>query len=108
MLRILEHERRLAAAEELQEGLAERLIDRLKLRGEDALHLPRHIGDDAGELTLGLENIVPLTGEESVARVHARELVDRTEVRRAQRADAAAQIGDAAACLLYTSPSPRD
>ena len=99
MLRILEHERRLAAAEELQEGLAERLIDRLKLRGEDALHLPRHIGDDAGQLTLGLEDIVPLTGEESVARVHAREFVDRTEVRRAQRADAAAQLGDAAAGL---------
>ena len=99
MLRILEHERRLAAAEELQKRLAERLIDRLKLRGENALHLPRHIGDDAGQLTLGLEDIVPLAGKEGVARVHAREFVDRTEVRRTQRTDAAAQFGDAAAGL---------
>ena len=94
MLRILEHERGLAAAEQLQKRLAERLIDRLKLRGEDALHLPRHVGDDAGQFALGLENIVPLAGEEAVARVHAREFVDRANVRRAQCADIASQFGD--------------
>ena len=96
---VLELERGLAAAEQLQKRLLEALADQRELFFKDDGHLACDAVDHADKLTLRLFHIVALGREVSVARIHALEFLDRADVDRAKAADGALELADAAARL---------
>ena len=95
----LERELRLAAAEELREGLAEALVYRGELAGEYSSHFPGYVGNYTQQLIFRLLHVVALGGEELVALADARVLVDGAEVRRAEGAHLLLELGYAAVRL---------
>ena len=96
---VLQLERRLAAAEELQKCLLKALADQRELLFEDDGHLARDALDHADELALRLFHVVALLGEIGVARVHTLEFLDRADIDRAKTADGTLELADAAARL---------
>ena len=92
VLRLLELQGGLAAAEQLGKGLLERLVDDGKLPGEDGFHLLGDVGDDALQLLLGLEHVVPLVGQVGVPLVDPLELLNGIQVDIAQTGDRLFQL----------------
>ena len=92
----LERELRLAAAEELREGLAEALVYRGELAGEYSSHFPGYVGNYTQQLIFRLLHVVALGGQELVALADARVLVYGAEVRRAEGAHLLLELGYAA------------
>ena len=99
VIRVLQFQGGPAAAEELLEGLLERLVDVLEFPGEDGLHLPGNLGDHVLQLLLGGLHVVPLVGEVGVPLVDPLKLLDGPHVHIAQGGDVLFQLGDAAAGL---------
>ena len=93
---ILELEPRLAAAEELEKRLLKRLVEQPELFGEDLRHLVGQLVDHARQLAHGALDVRALLGEVGIARVHALELLDRADIRRAESLDIAGELRDAA------------
>ena len=96
---VLEPQRRLAAAEEIQEGLAEAGVDLLEAFDKDLLHLACDVPDDIQQLRLGLVHVGALLREKFIAGIHALIFLDRAEVRRAEGVDLPAQLGHGLACF---------
>ena len=60
VLRVLQLQLGLSAAEHLDEGGLEALVQKLELLGENPGHLPGDAADDALQVRLGLFHVVPL------------------------------------------------
>ena len=99
ILLVFQLQLRLAAAEQLQEGLLEALVEQLELLGEDHRHLPGDLLNDTQQLVLGLFHVAALLGEVGIAGIDPLELVDGTDIGGAQRLDGPVQLGDAAGGL---------
>ena len=91
-----------AAAEQLQEGLLEALLEYLKLGGEDLRHLLGDLLDDAHQLLLGPLHIVALIGEVGIAGVHPVKLLNGADVDGPQALDLPVQLADTPGGLGHT------
>ena len=91
---VLKPKRRLAAAEEVQEGFTEALVDLLEALDKDRLHLPGDFFDDIQQFCLGLVDVAALLGEKFITGIDALKFLDGAEVRRAEGVDLPAQFGN--------------
>ena len=92
ILRILQLQGGLAAAEELREGLAEGLVDDGELLGKNGFHFGGDVRNDVLQLPLGLLHVVPLVPEVGIPLVDPLELVDGVQIDVAQARDGAFEL----------------
>ena len=85
IFRILQDQLSLAAAEHLLKDLTKILVDLVKFRDEDGGHFLGDLPDDAFQLPLGGEHIVPLGSKIGVSLVNAGIFLNGTQVWRSQR-----------------------
>ena len=78
ILRILQQQLALAAAEHFLKDLAEIVVDLLEFGNENGGHLFGNIPDNALQLPLGVEHIVPLGSQVGIALVDPGILLDGT------------------------------
>ena len=87
VLRVLQLQLGLTAAEQLHKGLLEALAEKLELLGKNFGHLLRDLPDDAGQLALGFLHVVPLIRQICIPSVDPLELVDGPHIDGAETVD---------------------
>ena len=97
---ILKDDRRLAAAEQLKEGLTEVFVDELELAEENLFHLIGYVVYYAQKLFLGFLYIAALPGQEFVTGIDTLKFLDSADIRRAERRYLPAQVAYSARLLL--------
>ena len=92
VLRVLQLQLGLTAAEQLHKGLLEALAEKLELLGKNFGHLLRDLPDDAGQLALGFLHVVPLIRQICIPSVDPLELVDGPHIDGAETVDLPFQL----------------
>ena len=97
ILRVLQLQGGLTPAKKLQEGLAECLVDGLKLPFEDGLHLASNIGDNLLQFPFRPVHVVPLVCEIGIPFIDPLELLDGAYIDVPQAGNGPLQLSNAAA-----------
>ena len=106
VLRILQNQLALAAAEHFLKGLTEIMVDFPEFLHKNRGHFRGDIPDDGFQLPLGVQHVVPLGGKIAVALVHPGVFLDGAQIGGAQSGNLPFQFGGAAVACRHIFDVP--
>ena len=106
VLRILQNQLTLAAAEHFLEGLTEIMVDFPEFLHKNRGHFRGDVPDDGFQLPLGVQHVIPLGGKIAVALVHPGIFLDGAQIGGAQSGNLPFQLGGAAVACRHILDVP--